>query len=136
MVTVRFAPSPTGFLHLGSARTALFNWLYARRSGGRFLLRVEDTDKVRSDVRFLDEILSDLRWLGLDWDGDLMFQSRRFDLYRQRAEELAAADRAYREGEAVIFRVEKGRMTRAAQEASSASRYFVMVVRLTPQGAA
>ena len=94
---------------MGSARTALFNWLYARHSGGRFLLRVEDTDKVRSDVRFLDEILSDLRWLGLDWDGDLMFQSRRFDLYRQRAEELAAAGRAYREGEAVIFRLEKGR---------------------------
>ena len=63
MVTVRFAPSPTGFLHLGSARTALFNWLYARHTGGRFLLRVEDTDKVRSDVRFLEEILNDLRWL-------------------------------------------------------------------------
>jgi glutamyl-tRNA synthetase len=109
MVTVRFAPSPTGYLHLGSARTALFNWLYARHSGGRFLLRVEDTDIVRSDVRFLDEILNDLRWLGLDWDGDLMFQSRRFGLYRQKAEELAAAGKAYREGEAFIFRVERGR---------------------------
>jgi glutamyl-tRNA synthetase len=109
MVTVRFAPSPTGFLHLGSARTALFNWLYARHEGGRFVLRVEDTDRVRSDVRFLDEILHDLRWLGLDWDGDLMYQSRRFDLYRAKAEELAAAGKAYREGEAYLFRIEKGR---------------------------
>ncbi len=109
MVTVRFAPSPTGFLHLGSARTALFNWLYARHEGGRFLLRVEDTDKVRSDVRFLEEILHDLRWLGLDWDGDLTYQSRRFDLYRAKAEELAAAGRAYREGEAYLFRIAKGR---------------------------
>jgi len=109
MVTVRFAPSPTGFLHLGSARTALFNWLYARHTGGRFLLRVEDTDKVRSDVRFLEEILNDLRWLGLDWDGEPIFQSRRFSLYRQKAEELVAGGKAYREGEAVLFRVEKGR---------------------------
>ncbi len=109
MVTVRFAPSPTGYLHLGSARTALFNWLYARHEGGRFLLRVEDTDKVRSEVRFLNEILGDLRWLGLDWDGDLMYQSRRFDIYRAKADELAAAGQAYREGEAFLFRIEKGR---------------------------
>ncbi len=85
-LTVRFAPSPTGFLHLGSARTALFNWLAARSSGGRFLLRVEDTDKVRSEQRFLDEILEDLAWLGLDWDGEPMYQSRRFDLYREKAD--------------------------------------------------
>ena len=109
MVTVRFAPSPTGYLHLGSARTALFNWLYARHMGGRFLLRVEDTDKVRSDVRFLEEILNDLRWLGLDWDGEPIYQSRRFPLYRHKAEELLAAGKAYREGEAILFRVEKGR---------------------------
>ncbi len=109
MVTVRFAPSPTGYLHLGSARTALFNWLYARHEGGRFILRVEDTDKVRSDVRFLDEILYDLRWLGLDWDGDLIYQSRRFDIYRLKAEELAAVGKAYREGDAYLFRIEKGR---------------------------
>ena len=109
MVTVRFAPSPTGFLHLGSARTALFNWLHARHTGGRFLLRVEDTDRVRSEARFLEEILNDLRWLGLDWDGEPLFQSRRFPLYREKAEELAAAGKAYREGEAVLFRIEKGR---------------------------
>jgi len=109
MVVVRFAPSPTGFLHLGSARTALFNWLYARHTGGRFLLRVEDTDKARSDSRFLEEILSDLRWLGLDWDGEPIYQSRRFALYRKKAEELVASGKAYREGEAILFRVEKGR---------------------------
>jgi glutamyl-tRNA synthetase len=106
---VRFAPSPTGFLHLGSARTALFNWLAARSSGGRFLLRIEDTDKVRSEQRFLDEILEDLKWLGLDWDGDLVYQSRRFDVYRRKAEELLAAGRAFREGEAILYRVEPGR---------------------------
>jgi glutamyl-tRNA synthetase len=109
MVTVRFAPSPTGYLHLGSARTALFNWLYARHAGGRFLLRVEDTDKVRSDVRFLEEILNDLRWLGLDWDGEPIYQSRRFPVYRRKAEELIASGQAYKEGEAFLFRVKKGR---------------------------
>ncbi|MCX6565578.1 MAG: glutamate--tRNA ligase [Candidatus Aminicenantes bacterium] len=106
---VRFAPSPTGFLHLGSARTALFNWLAARSSGGRFLLRVEDTDKVRSEQRFLDEILEDLRWLGLDWDGEPLYQSRRFDLYREKAESLVSSGQAYREGEAILFRVVPGR---------------------------
>ena len=109
MVTVRFAPSPTGYLHLGSARTALFNWLYARHTGGRFLLRIEDTDMARSDARFLDEILRDLRWLGMDWDGEPVFQSRRFALYRKKAEELLAAGKAYKEGEAIIYRMEKGR---------------------------
>jgi len=108
-VIVRFAPSPTGFLHLGSARTALFNWLAARSRGGRFLLRIEDTDKVRSEQRFLDEILEDLRWLGLDWDGDPIHQSARFDLYRAKAEELVALGAAYREGEAILFRVAPGR---------------------------
>jgi glutamyl-tRNA synthetase len=109
MVTVRFAPSPTGYLHLGSARTALFNWLHARHTGGRFLLRVEDTDRIRSDSRYLDEILADLRWLGLDWDGEPIFQSHRFPLYLEKAEELVSRGTAYREGEAILFRVEKGR---------------------------
>jgi len=108
-LTVRFAPSPTGFLHLGSARTALFNWLAARSTGGRFLLRIEDTDKVRSEQRFLDEILEDLRWLGLDWDGEPLHQSRRFDVYRAKAESLVDRGLAYREGEAILFRVVSGR---------------------------
>lgn len=109
MVTVRFAPSPTGFLHLGSARTALFNWLYARREGGRMLMRIEDTDQVRSKKEFLNEILEDMKWLGLDWDGDLTYQTQRFDVYRKKAEELLAQGKAYKEGEAIIFKVEKGR---------------------------
>jgi len=109
MITVRFAPSPTGWLHLGSARTALFNWLAARHGGGRFLLRIEDTDRSRSDAKFLQEILEDMRWLGLDWDGELVYQSRRFDLYREKAEALVAAGKAHREGAAIIFKVEPGR---------------------------
>ncbi len=109
MVRVRFAPSPTGFLHIGSARTAIFNWLYARHTGGRFLLRVEDTDLKRSEARFLDEILGDLKWLGLDWDEELLFQSRRFGVYRDKAEELVARGRAHRDGDAVVFKVEPGR---------------------------
>ncbi len=107
MIKVRFAPSPTGFLHLGSARTALVNWLYARNTGGKFLLRIEDTDRERSDKKFLKEILEDLAWLGLDWDGDPVYQSDRFDLYRQKALGLLDEGKAYREGEALIFRVEK-----------------------------
>jgi glutamyl-tRNA synthetase len=108
-VIVRFAPSPTGYLHIGSARTALFNWLYARHTGGKFLLRIEDTDRERSEKRFLDEILEDLQWLGIDWDADPIFQSERFDLYRKKAEEILSKDKAYREGDAVLFKVEKGR---------------------------
>lgn len=106
---VRFAPSPTGYLHIGSARTALFNWLYARHVGGRFLLRIEDTDKVRSEQKFLDEIMLDLKWLGLDWDEEPIKQSGRFEVYRKAAEDLVKAGKGYREGEAYIFKVEKGR---------------------------
>lgn len=109
MVKVRFAPSPTGFLHLGSARTALFNWLYARHTGGKFLLRIEDTDKARSSKKFLDEILEDLKWMGIDWDEEPLHQSQRFDIYREKAEEILAKEKAYKEGEAIIFKVEKGR---------------------------
>ena len=109
MVRVRFAPSPTGFLHVGSARTAIFNWLYARHTGGKFLLRVEDTDLKRSESRFLDEILADLKWLGLDWDEEPLFKSRRFDVYREKAAALVAAGKAYKEGDAVLFRVATGR---------------------------
>jgi glutamyl-tRNA synthetase len=94
---------------VGSARTALFNWLYARHTGGKFLLRIEDTDLKRSDSKFLDEILEDLAWLGLDWDGKLVFQSHRFDIYRERARELLAQGKAYLDGEAIIFKVEPGR---------------------------
>jgi len=109
MVKVRFAPSPTGFLHLGSARTALFNWLYARHTGGKFLLRIEDTDKARSSKKFLDEILEDLEWMGIDWDDEPLHQSQRFEVYKEKAEQILAKGKAYKEGEAIIFKVEKGR---------------------------
>ena len=75
-VVTRFAPSPTGFLHIGGARTALFNWLYARHHGGKFLLRIEDTDKARSTTEAIDAILDGMRWLGLDWDGHEYYQSQ------------------------------------------------------------
>jgi len=109
MVRVRFAPSPTGYLHIGSARTALFNWIYARRYGGKLLLRIEDTDKARSEGKFLDEILTDLKWLGINWDEEPIYQSRRFDVYREAALGLVKSGKAYRDGEAYIFRVEKSR---------------------------
>ncbi len=96
-VKVRFAPSPTGFLHIGSARTALFNWLFARHEGGQFFLRIEDTDLERSKKEFLDEILSSLKWLGLDWDGELVFQSNRTARYRAIADKLITEGKAYPE---------------------------------------
>jgi len=110
-IRVRFAPSPTGYLHIGSARTALFNWLYARSQGGKFILRIEDTDLERSDSKYLDEILASLKWLGMDWDEDIYCQSKRFDLYRKRAEELIKEEKAYYEetekGKAVRLKVPK-----------------------------
>ncbi len=95
MVRVRFAPSPTGYLHVGAVRTCLFNWLYARHHNGKFLLRIEDTDTVRSSDDMTQIILDGLRWLGLDWDEDLIFQSERIPLYKERAEELVRENKAY-----------------------------------------
>ncbi|OQX85520.1 MAG: hypothetical protein B6D55_07310, partial [Candidatus Omnitrophica bacterium 4484_70.2] len=80
MVRTRFAPSPTGFLHLGGARTALFSWIYARKNNGEFILRIEDTDKARSKKEYLDEILESLSWLGIDWDR-IFYQSQRLNIY-------------------------------------------------------
>jgi len=93
-VTTRFAPSPTGRLHVGNLRTALHNWLYARQQGGRFLLRIDDTDRERSEERFVEAIRADLRWLGLDWDGEER-QSARFEAYEARFEALREAGRVY-----------------------------------------
>ena len=104
MTRVRFAPSPTGFLHIGGARTALFNWMYAKSQAGQFILRIEDTDLVRSKKEFLDEILDSLQWLGLKWD-ELYFQSQRFDIYREHANKLLSEGKAYKEGEAVILKM-------------------------------
>jgi len=93
--TTRFAPSPSGELHLGNARTALFNWLLARRDGGRFLLRIEDTDAERSKAEFTAQLKDDLQWLGLAWDGEIVEQSKRGDVYRQALDRLAAVGRVY-----------------------------------------
>jgi glutamyl-tRNA synthetase len=94
-VRVRFAPSPTGFLHVGSARTALFNWLYARHVGGTLVLRIEDTDVERSRQEWTEGIQTTLRWLGLDWDEGPYFQSARFDRHLEAAQELLASGAAY-----------------------------------------
>ncbi len=95
-VVTRFAPSPTGFLHVGGARTALFNWLYARHMGGTFRLRIEDTDRQRSTEEAVDAIFSALEWLGIDWDGDVVFQSSRAARHAEVARELLARGKAYR----------------------------------------
>ncbi|MBI4845646.1 MAG: glutamate--tRNA ligase [Candidatus Omnitrophica bacterium] len=104
MNIVRFAPSPTGFLHIGGARTGLFNWLFSRATKGKFILRIEDTDQVRSEKRFLDEILNSLQWLGMDWD-ELHYQSSRFDIYREYAQKLLNEGKAYKEGDAIIYKI-------------------------------
>jgi glutamyl-tRNA synthetase len=112
-VRVRFAPSPTGFFHIGSARTALFNWLYARHTGGTFVLRIEDTDKERNSEQFLNVIYDSLTWLGLNWDEGPKVggsfgpyrQSERADVYRTYLEQLQAAGRAYEKDGAVWFKL-------------------------------
>ncbi|MBV8982945.1 MAG: glutamate--tRNA ligase [Acidimicrobiia bacterium] len=111
---VRFAPSPTGFLHVGGARTALFNWLFARHTGGTFILRIEDTDTERTREEWVDGIQSTLRWLGLDWDEGPFRQSERAELYAEAAHKLVASGQAYvPEGEASVirFRVPKEGVT-------------------------
>src|SRR5207302_9129746 len=112
-VRVRFAPSPTGHLHVGNARTALFNWLFARQKGGSYILRIEDTDVERSEERFEDQLVEDLRWLGLEWDegpgfGGTVFgnpasaehgpyrQSERMAIYHEHAERFLAQAEAHR----------------------------------------
>lgn len=112
MVKVRFAPSPTGNLHIGGARTALFNWLYARAKNGKFILRIEDTDKERSKKEFVDEILGSLEWLGFTWD-EVYYQSQRQELYLERARSLLKEGKAYTDtslgtGEAIIYKVLPG----------------------------
>ena len=94
-IVTRFAPSPTGFLHIGGARTALFNWLYAKAKGGRMLLRIEDTDRQRSTTEAIDAIIDGLRWMGIDWDGDVIYQFARAERHRAAVEEMLARGNAY-----------------------------------------
>ncbi len=96
-VRVRFAPSPTGYLHIGAARSALFNWLYARKTGGKFLLRIEDTDLQRSTEESTRSIIEGLEWLGLDYDEDLVFQSNNAPQHRAAANRLLEEGKAYRD---------------------------------------
>jgi glutamyl-tRNA synthetase len=118
-VRVRFAPSPTGFFHIGSARTALFNWLYARHTGGKFVLRIEDTDKARNTEEALRVLIDGMRWLGLDWDegpeigGDFgpYFQSERQEIYDAYLKKLTGAGRTYEKDGAIWFKLEGERYT-------------------------
>src|SRR5688572_15188616 len=96
LVVTRFAPSPTGYLHVGGARTALFNWLLARHFGGRYLLRIEDTDLARSTEEAVNQLVDDLRWLGLHWDNsELTYQSKRLAIYNAIIDRLIVQGRAY-----------------------------------------
>ncbi len=116
-VRVRFAPSPTGALHIGGAHTALFNWLWARKNGGTFVLRIEDTDRARSTKEYEETIMKGLQWLGLDWDEGPVTggpygpyrQSERSHLYQENAQRLLDLGLAYKDGDAIIFSVPKGK---------------------------
>jgi glutamyl/glutaminyl-tRNA synthetase len=113
MVRVRFAPSPTGFLHIGGARTALFNWIFAQSQKGAFVLRIEDTDAARSKKEYVDEILQSLDWLGFHWD-EIYYQSQRYDIYKE------YADRLLKEGKAFLAE-------------SSASGGQAIILKINPQ---
>jgi len=95
MIVTRFPPSPTGYLHLGGARTALYSWLHARQSEGKFVLRIEDTDLERSTPEAVQAILDGMEWLGLDYDEGPFYQTQRFDRYREVTQQLLATDHAY-----------------------------------------
>ena len=95
-VKTRFAPSPTGYLHVGGARTALYSWLYAKSQGGEFVLRIEDTDIERSTQEAVDAILEGMQWMGLDWDEGPYYQTKRFDRYNEMVDQLLAEDKAYK----------------------------------------
>ena len=94
-VRVRFAPSPTGHLHIGGARTALFNWLFAKHHNGDFILRIEDTDRARSTDEYIESIMEGMKWLDLDWNEGPFRQTDRFDIYTRYAENLVAEGKAY-----------------------------------------
>ena len=117
---MRFAPSPTGYLHIGGARTALFNWLFARHHHGKFVLRIEDTDQARSQRALADALARTMQWLGLDWDEGPFFQSERLELYRKAADQLVASGQAYR---CYCTREELAERREEAQKAGRPFRY-------------
>jgi glutamyl-tRNA synthetase len=126
-VVTRFAPSPTGYLHIGGARTALFNWLYARHTGGKMLLRIEDTDRERSTEAAIGAILEGLQWLGLEWDGEPFYQFARAARHREVAEELLVTGNAYR---CYLTPAELGAM----QQAIAAERDLARKEKRPPKG--
>ncbi|NOX89133.1 MAG: glutamate--tRNA ligase [Calditrichaeota bacterium] len=129
-LTLRFAPSPTGYLHVGGARTAIFNWLIARQSGGKFLLRIEDTDKLRSTEESTQKILSSLKWLGLDWDGEVFFQSANQHRHLEVANLLLENGKAYR---CFCTKEELEEKRRRAEELKLNQRYDGTCRNLTQQ---
>jgi glutamyl-tRNA synthetase len=133
MLRVRFAPSPTGYLHIGGSRTALFNWLYALVKQGNFILRIEDTDRKRSEKKYLDEILNSLKWLGLDWD-EIYYQSQRLDIYREYAHKLLEEGKAYEEKSKVnpstTLRID-GERSRTIKSPKSKSK--AIIFKVVPQ---
>ena len=129
-VRVRIAPSPTGNLHIGTARTSVFNWLFARHHGGQFILRIEDTDEERSRSEYTDNILQGLRWLGLNWDEGPFFQSKRLDLYQQAIQTLIDQGFAYR---CYSTEAELEEMRAAQKARSEAPRYDNRHRHLTPE---
>ncbi len=129
-VRVRLAPSPTGNLHIGTARTAVFNWLFARNQGGKFILRIEDTDLERSRPEYTQNILDGLQWLGLDWDEGPFFQSKRLDLYRQYIQTLLDKSLAYR---CYCTSEELEQMREAQKLKNQAPRYDNRHRNLTPE---
>ena len=129
-VRVRIAPSPTGNLHIGTARTAVFNWLFARNQGGQFLLRIEDTDLERSKDEYTQDIMDGLKWLGLNWDEGPFYQSQRMEMYREKIQELLDKGLAYRAYETPE---ELNAMREAQQNRKEAPRYNNQHRKLTPE---
>lgn len=130
MIRVRIAPSPTGNLHIGTARTAVFNWLFARHHGGQFILRVEDTDTERSRPEYTQNILDGLNWLGMHWDEGPIFQSDRIDIYKQRVQDLLDKGLAYR---CYTTEAELEEMRAAQKARNEAPRYDNRHRNLTPE---
>ncbi|NJN31241.1 MAG: glutamate--tRNA ligase, partial [Synechococcales cyanobacterium RM1_1_8] len=129
-VRVRIAPSPTGNLHIGTARTAVFNWLFARSQGGQFILRIEDTDLERSKPEFTANIFAGLQWLGLGWDEEPVYQSQRAELYQPKIQQLLDRGLAYRAYETPE---ELDAMRTAQKAAKQAPRYNNQHRNLTPE---
>ena len=112
-IVTRFAPSPTGYLHIGGLRTALFNYLYARANGGKFLLRIEDTDLARNSIDAKEAILQAFAWVGMDYDGEVVYQSQRFSLYQE------YIDRLLKEGKAYYCYMQKEELDKNRKEAEA-----------------